>query len=121
MARCTPIGILTGAGGSLDSPCPPLPPPPPPMLVFDFGADGTGGSHSGSLTDAATNPNGWLDNGDFFPLMRSEKSLDDSLICAPGEPNKPISTTTYSSLERGPCGVGTECPLNSAAIVIVPA
>src|ERR1044071_568995 len=66
IARCTEIGIWTGAGGALGSPCSPL--PPPPILVFDFDAGGAGGSHSGSLTDATTNPYGWLGKGGFFPV-----------------------------------------------------
>src|ERR1700704_2097106 len=66
IARCTVIGIWTGAGGALDSPCSPF--PPPPKLVFDFDAAGTGGSHSGSLTDPTTNPDGWVGKGGFFPL-----------------------------------------------------
>src|SRR5215467_6319303 len=119
MARCTSIGTLTGAGGVLASPCAPF--PLPPTLVFDFDAVGTGGSQSGSLTDPTTNPYGWLGRGAFFPLMRSEKSSADILMCAPVEPNNPVSTTTKSSVESVPCTVGAECPLNSAAIVTVPA
>jgi hypothetical protein len=46
------------------------------------------------LTDPTTNPYGWLGKGVFLPFMRSEKSPEDSLIRAPGEPNNPVSITT---------------------------
>ena len=37
------------------------------------------------MTDPTTSPYGWLDKGVFFPLMRSEKSSEDSLIRELGE------------------------------------
>ena len=89
------------------------------MLVLDFFS--AGGSHSGSLSELAISPKGWGDKAAFFPLTRSEKSSALTLRRAPSGPKKPVSTTTYSSVESGPCGVAMECPVNSAATVTVPA
>jgi hypothetical protein len=53
------------------------------------------------LTDPTTNPYGWLGKSVFFPMMRSEKSSQDSLIGEPGVPNKPVSITTqFSAVEN---------------------
>ena len=61
------------------------------MLLFDFFS--AGGSHSGSFRELAIRPKGWGLNGDFLPLMRSEKSSALTLSRAPSGPKKPVSTT----------------------------
>ena len=69
--------------------------------VFDFDAAGTG-LPLRIFDGAGHHPYGWLGKGVFFPLMRSEKSSEDSVIRAPGDPNTPVSSTTYSSVGEGP-------------------
>src|SRR5215831_15433197 len=112
MARRISIGISIFGGGGGGSP-PPPPPPPPVRLVLDLPADGggAGGSHEGSFREVKITPKGAAERGVFFPLTRSEKSSIESVRCASGAPYTPVSTITYSSVERSPCEVGTEWPM----------
>ena len=72
------MGILTGGGGALESPCRRF--RRCSSRSFDFDLAASGGSHSGSLRELSTIPYGRLGKGVFFPLTRSEKSSADSLI-----------------------------------------